>query len=155
MRKKFTSYKNYSNATMKEIIAPDDLAKAGKLTANETKTLCLLYKNGKFVSNALPSQAQFTLITKIIADDFDHDGKKDLLLLGNHDDNRLKFGSIDAGYGCLLKGDGKGDFTYVDQPTSGLSIKGDVKSAAAMTINGKKYIIVGVNNQGISLYKEK
>jgi hypothetical protein len=155
MRKKFTSYKNYSNATMKEIIAPDDLAKAGKLTANETRTLCLLYKNGKFVANALPVQAQFTLVSKILTDDFDHDGKKDLLLLGNHGDNRLKFGSIDAGYGCLLKGDGKGNFSYVDQSASGLSIKGDVKSASTMTINNKKYVIVGVNNEGISLYKEK
>lgn len=155
MRRKFSSYKNYSNATMKDIIAPEDLAKAGKLTANETRSLCLLYKNGRFIPNALPAQAQFSLVSRIIADDFDHDGKKDLLLLGNHDDNRLKLGSIDAGYGCLLKGDGKGDFSYVDQSTAGLSIKGDVKSAATMTINGKKYVIVGVNNEGISLYKEK
>jgi hypothetical protein len=155
MRRKFSTYKNYSNATMKEIIPPDDLAKAGKLTVNETRTICLLYKNGKFVPAQLPLQAQFSVVSKIVTGDFDHDGKVDLLLFGNHSDNRLKLGSIDAGYGCLLKGDGKGDFSYVDQPDAGLSVKGDVKSATAITISDKKYVIVGVNNEGISLYKEK
>lgn len=155
MRKKFTSYKMYSTATMKDVIAPDDLAKAGKLTATGTKTICLLSKNGKFVPVDLPTEAQFSVVTKIITDDFDHDGKMDILLLGNHSDNRLKLGSIDAGYGCLLKGNGKGDFTYVDQIDAGLAIKGDVKSATSMTINGKKYIAVGIYNEGISLYKEK
>jgi hypothetical protein len=154
MRRKFSSYKNYANATMKEIIPPDDLAKAGKLTVNETRTICLLYKNGKFIPDPLPLQAQFSVVSKIVTGDFDHDGKADLLLFGNHSDNRLKLGSIDAGYGCLLKGDGKGDFSYVDQPDAGLSVKGDVKSATAITIGDKKYVIVGVNNEGISLYKE-
>jgi hypothetical protein len=94
-------------------------------------------------------------VSKIVTGDFDHDGKTDLLLFGNHSDNRLKLGSIDAGFGCLLKGNGHGDFSYVDQPDAGLSVKGDVKSATAITIGGKKYVIVGVNNEGVSLYKEK
>jgi len=154
MRRKFSSYKNYANATMKDIIPPDDLAKAGKLTVNETRTICLLYKNGKFIPAPLPLQAQFSMVSKIVTGDFDHDGKADLLLFGNHSDNRLKLGSIDAGYGCLLKGNGHGDFSYVDQPDAGLSVKGDVKSATTITIGDKKYVIVGINNEGISLYKE-
>jgi hypothetical protein len=155
MRRKFSSYKNYSTATMKEILAPEDITKVSKLTVNETRTMCFLYKNGKFVPAPLPLQAQFSIVSKIITGDFNHDGKVDLLLFGNHSDNRLKLGSIDAGYGCLLKGNGKGDFSYVDQLDAGLSVKGDVKSASAITINDKNYVIVGVNNEGISLYKEK
>ncbi|SFD07979.1 Repeat domain-containing protein [Chitinophaga sp. CF118] len=154
MRRKFSTYKNYSNATMKEILSPEDLGKAGKLTANETRTLCLLYKNGKFIPEALPLVAQFSIVSRIITEDFDHDGKMDLLLLGNHSDNRLKLGSIDAGYGCMLRGNGKGGFGYVNQTDAGLCIKGDVKSAATIKVAGKQYLIVGVNNEGISLYKE-
>ncbi|HEX4852388.1 MAG TPA: VCBS repeat-containing protein, partial [Puia sp.] len=108
MRRKFGSYKDYSVATMKDIFSADELAKAGKLTATESRTVCFLNKNGKFVKTILPAQAQFSIVTKILAKDFDGDGKMDLLLLGNHSDNRLKIGSIDANYGCLLKGDGKG-----------------------------------------------
>ncbi|WP_343674769.1 VCBS repeat-containing protein [Chitinophaga sp.] len=155
MRKKFTSYKNYSDATMKDIVAPDDLAKAGKLTVTETRSLCLLNRNGKFVVSPLPVEAQFSVVNKILTGDFNEDGKPDLLLLGNHCDNRLKLGSFDAGYGCLLKGDGKGGFTYVDQSAAGICIKGDVKSAGEIAINGKNFMVVGVNNEGVSLYKEK
>ena len=95
------------------------------------------------------------MVTKIIASDFTGNGHSDLLLLGNHMDNRLKIGSIDANYGCLLAGDGKGGFTYIPQPLSGLSIKGDVKSAEETTIDGKKYILVGINNEKLQFYKEK
>jgi hypothetical protein len=153
MRKKFTSYRNYADATIKEIFSPDELAKAGKLNITDLHSLCFLSRNGKFTASALPLQAQFSVITKTIAADFDHDGKTDLLLLGNHSDNRLKLGSIDASYGCLLKGDGSGNFTYVPPAVSGLSITGDVKSAGELTINKEKYIMIGVNNTGIFLYK--
>ena len=77
----------------------------------------------------------------------------DLLLLGNHADNRLKLGSIDANYGCLLTGDGKGHFNYVTQPMSGLSTKGDVKSAEEVVVGGQKYIVVGISNENLMFYK--
>lgn len=153
MRKKFASYRNYADATMKDIFLPEELAKAGKLSITEYRTLCFLNRNGKFTPSALPLQAQFSVVTKTIAEDFDHDGKTDLLLLGNHSDNRLKLGSIDANYGCLLKGDGSGNFSYVSPAVSGLSVAGDIKSAATITINKEKYIMIGVNNTGILLYK--
>ena len=76
----------------------------------------------------------------------------DLLLLGNHSDNRLKLGSIDANYGCLLLGDGKGTFNYVPQTASGLSITGDVKSAIQINISGKNYLIIGSNNEALQFY---
>ena len=47
-----------------------------------------------------------------------------MLLLGNHTDNRLKIGSIDAGYGCLLTGDGKGNFEYIIDLAMDLSSEG-------------------------------
>ncbi|MFI5195235.1 MAG: FG-GAP repeat domain-containing protein, partial [Chitinophagales bacterium] len=155
MRLKFHSYKAYADAGMKDIFTPAELSRATKLTVNESRTVCFLNRQGKFVKTILPVQAQFSMVTKILAKDFNGDGHTDLLLLGNHNDNRLKIGSIDANYGCLLEGDGKGGFTYVSQPQSGLSIKGDVKSAEETTINGKKYIVVGINDEQLQFYQEK
>ena len=48
--------------------------------------------------------------TAIGIDDYDHDGKKDILLAGNIEHARIKIGKIDASYGVFLKGDGKGGF---------------------------------------------
>ncbi|PWT74835.1 MAG: RNA-binding protein [Bacteroidetes bacterium] len=155
MRRKFGSYKDYSVATMKDIFSPEELGKAEKLTATESRTVCFLNRNGKFLKTILPAQAQFSIVTKILAKDFDHDGKIDLLLFGNHSDNRLKIGSIDANYGCVLKGDGMGHFEYVEQYKSGFNIKGDVKSVQEVEIHGAKYLLVAVNNDGIEFYKEQ
>jgi len=154
MRKKFHSYKDYADATINEIFSKEQLAGAQKLTATEDQTMCFLNRNGKFVKSVLPIQAQFSTVSKIIAKDFNHDGKMDLLLLGNHSDNRLKLGSIDANYGCLLNGDGKGNFFYINQPLSGLSVTGDTKSAEEITIAGEKYIVIGISNVGLVFYKE-
>ena len=116
----------------------------------------MLYINqqGKVKPAALPIQAQFSVVSQILTSDFDHDGLIDILLLGNHSDNRLKLGSIDANYGCLLKGDGKGGFKYVDQKTSGLSVIGDVKSAVETKINNVPYLLIGLSDGPLQFYKE-
>lgn len=153
MRKRFSSYKAYCDATMKDIFTPDELAKATKLTANEDETCLFLNRSGKFVKSQLPLQAQYSSVSEILTGDFNHDGKTDLLLLGNHSDNRLKLGSFDANYGCLLTGDGKGNFTYQVQPLAGLSVNGDVKSATEVNINGANYVLIGASGQALQFYK--
>ncbi len=154
MRKKFSSYKAYADVSIKEIFSVDDLAKSSLLSVNETKTTCFLNKGGKFQKIDLPLQAQFSVVTKILAKDFNNDGKVDILLLGNHSDNRLKIGSIDANYGCLLQGDGKGKFEYVNQPRSGFSVTGDVKSAEQLKLGQSNYLIIGIADGELVFYKE-
>jgi len=153
MRKRFVSYRDYATATINNLFTPEEFAKADSLVVNELHTSIFINTNGKFVKSALPAQAQFTYISKIIADDFDKDGNKDILLFGNHSDNRLKLGSIDAGYGILLKGDGKGNFTYVPQTLSGMCIKGDVKSALQINVRQSQYIFTGVSGSTLQVYK--
>lgn len=154
MRKKFTSYKDYADATMQDIFSPEELTKANKLTATETRSVCFINKNGKFEKAVLPVQAQFSLIDKIIAKDFTGDGKVDILLFGNHTDNRLKIGSVDANYGCLLAGDGKGNFSYIEQSKSGLCVAGDVKSAEEISIGKESYLFIGICDEEMQCYKE-
>jgi hypothetical protein len=154
MRKKFNSYRDYADANMKAIFTEDQLQKAGKSTVTESRTTCFLSRNGKFVTTTLPVEADFSPVSQIIPGDFNKDGKADLLLLGNHTDNRLKLGSMDANYGCLLQGNGKGSFDYIHQSTSGLSVTGDVKSVLEIKIKNQKYLLLGIANQPIQFYKE-
>ncbi|HJP64373.1 MAG TPA: VCBS repeat-containing protein, partial [Mucilaginibacter sp.] len=154
MRKKFSSYKAYADATINDMFSAEELAKAGKLMVNETKTTLFINHNGKFTASGIPMEAQFSPITQIITGDFDHDGFKDILMLGNHSDNRLKLGSFDANYGCFLKGNGKGGFTYVHQAVSGLSVVGDVKSAVETTIGNIPYLLIGLSDGPLQFYQE-
>ncbi|MEX6689374.1 VCBS repeat-containing protein [Danxiaibacter flavus] len=153
MRKKFISYKAYADATMKDIIPPEELVSASKLTANESRSVVYLNKGNKFEKVPLPLQAQFSMVCNILPYDFNNDGKMDLLLFGNHTDNRLKLGSIDANYGCLLQGDGKGNFVCINQADAGICIKGDVKSAGIITIKDQRHVIVGVPGDVFQTYK--
>lgn len=154
MRRRFTSYKAYADATINEIFTPDELSKAAKLSVTETKTTLFINQGGKFKVADLPLEAEFSPVSQILTGDFDHDGHTDLLLMGNHMDNRLKLGSMDANYGCLLKGDGKGGFIYVKQAQSGLCLIGDVKSAIETKINNAPYLLIGLSGGPLQFYKE-
>ncbi|MBJ6142272.1 VCBS repeat-containing protein [Hymenobacter sp. BT559] len=154
MRRRFTSYKAYADAVMTDIFSSDDLGKAGKLEATELRTTLFLNNKGTFTPTELPMEAQFSMVTQITSGDYNHDGHRDLLLLGNHTDNRLKLGSMDANYGCLLQGDGKGHFSYVKQPAAGICVLGDVKSVSEITVNKQPYLVVGVSNGPVQFYKE-
>jgi hypothetical protein len=154
MRRRFTSYKAYADAVMTDIFSSEELGKAGKLEANELRTTLYLNQNGKFTAAELPVEAQFSVVTQVASGDYNHDGHRDLLLLGNHTDNRLKIGSLDAGYGCLLQGDGRGHFRYVPQPAAGICVLGDVKSVSEILVNRQPYLVVGVSDGPVQFYKE-
>lgn len=151
-RPKFTSYDSYSNATLTDIFGEDELKDAKKLEVNCLKTVLLIQNiQGKFEEKALPIEVQFAPIYTIIVTDYDKDGKKDLVMCGNLNKARLKFGKYDANYGLLLKGDGKGQFISIPQRQSGFNLQGDVRSALLM----KDQILFGINQQGIRAFKTK
>ena len=153
LRKKFPDYASYSTATLADIFTPGDLKGAGVLSATELRTV--FYKNtgSKFEKHILPQEAQFAPVYAIEIFDYNRDGDLDFVLAGNQSANCVKIGVIDANYGQLFEGDGKGNFKYISQPISGLSITGDVKSLKFLTIRGRRYLLAGINNYGIVTYR--
>ena len=85
--------------------------------------------------------------------DYNQDGNPDFILAGNQNANCVRLGVMDANYGQLFEGDGKGNFKYILQAVSGLNITGDVKSLKVLTIKGVRYLFAGVNNVGVAAYK--
>ncbi len=151
-RPKFTSYDSYSNATLTDIFGEDELKDAKKLEANYLKTALLIQnQQGKFEEKPLPFEVQFAPVYTITITDYDQDGKKDLILCGNLNKARLKFGKYDANYGLLLKGDGKGQFASIPQRQSGFNLQGDVRSAVSI----KNHILFGINQKDVRAFKTK
>lgn len=152
MRTQFTDYKSYADATINDIFTSDELKKANHLSANFLQTAYFERgTNGKFHEKQLPVQAQFSPVFTITPLDYDGDGKQDLLLCGNSNRARLRFGKYDANYGVLLKGDGKGHFSYTNQQESGFHLRGDIRSVLSI---GKIWLF-GINQQPIKAYKNK
>jgi hypothetical protein len=149
-RMKFPDYKSYADATLKDIFTGEELRGAGYLKADHLATSYFQSgSDGKFHEKALPLQAQFAPVFAMDAMDYDQDGKPDILLCGNINHARLRFGKYDANYGVLLKGDGRGGFTYIPQSRSGFNIQGDVRSL----LNIGNDLIFGINQKEIKAYK--
>jgi len=152
MRTKYTDYKSYADLGMQDIFSADDLKTAGHLKANDLETSFFeLAADGKFHKKSLPLQAQFAPVFSILPFDFNKDGKEDLLLCGNINKARLRFGKYDANFGVLLQGDGAGNFKYVSQQQSGFHLWGDVR--CVLPVNN--LLLFGLNQQPLKAYRQK
>ncbi|MFD2934057.1 VCBS repeat-containing protein [Spirosoma flavum] len=152
LRHRFTNYDKYSNATLADVFTEAELTGAGKLTANQLKTTYFASNaTGKLVEKPLPVAAQLAPVFTLTALDFDHDGRKDLLLCGNTTQARLRFGRSDANAGLLLRGDGRGSFSVVPQLQSGFRLAGDVRAVLPI---GNTFLF-GINQQTVRAYQAK
>lgn len=150
MRARFTDYKSYADASMQQVFLEEELKDARKLQANHLATAYFESgANGKFQLKQLPLQAQYAPVFAIASFDYDKDGHEDLLLCGNINKARLRFGKYDANYGVLLKNDGKGNFSYINQQQSGFKLRGDVRSIIAFN----NTLLIGINQQALKAYK--
>lgn len=153
LRKKFTSYQAYADATLPDIFTPEQLKQAKMLQTNNFSSG--IFENigdGTFAWHELPTEAQFAPVYAIALVDVDQDGRKDIILGGNQSYTRLKIGKMDANYGMVLRNNGKLKFTYVPQWQSGLQVKGDVRDIAIVKKGSATMLLFGRNNQTIQGY---
>jgi hypothetical protein len=149
MRTRFTDYKSYANAGISNIFTSEELKDATKLSATTMETkVWISNPAGKLVERPLPLQAQFSPVYAICMEDFNNDGKTDLLLGGNVKYARVKIGMNQSSEGQLFLGDGKGFFKYITQPASGLKIRGEIRSFC--TFNN--VLIAGINGRALQSY---
>lgn len=150
LKKRFTTYDAYANATLTDLFTADELSDAKRLTATELKTLYLASTPaGKLSEKALPLAAQVAPTFTITAVDYDRDGHKDVLLCGNTRQARLRFGRSDANFGVLLHNNGRGGFTALPQSQSGFMLTGDVRSVLQLD----NLLLFGINQQPVRAYK--
>jgi hypothetical protein len=151
MRGRFPDYKSYADLSINQIFTPEEMKGAAHLTANSLVTTCFISNQlGALHPVVLPVQAEYSPVYTITALDYNHDGNTDLLLCGNINHARIHFGKYDANYGVLLKGDGKGNFNYIDQKRSGFNLTGDVRGVLVI----KNTLLIGINGAGLAAYKQ-
>ena len=152
LRSRYTTFESYANATIHDIFSNKELRNAGRLEANHQETtLFTSTAGGKFQLRSLPPQAQYAPVFTINILDYDQDGNEDLLLCGNNSHTKLRLGKMDANYGMLFKGDGKGGFQYIDQSRSGFKLRGDVKSVIRLNDT----FVFGINQGPVVAYQLK
>ena len=153
LKKKYLKYESYKEQTIEDIFTKEQLAKAIKLEAKEMRSSVIMNnKNGTFTMNALPMEAQFSTVCGIAVNDYDGDGKADILLGGNFYQSKPEAGIYDASYGLLLKGDGKGNFTPVNEKQSGILVNGQVRNIMELKAGKKRLTIFAMNNEAPTIF---
>lgn len=155
LRKKFPTYADYSKVSIVEDIF-NKVQLNGALVKQAFEFHTSYIENlgkGTFRLRPLPLEAQFSPTFAMLAEDFDGDGKLDVLLGGNFSGAGTNFGLYDASYGLLLRGDGNGGFKSIDSKESGWLVKGEIRDIQNLELaDGRQIILVARNNDGLKIF---
>jgi hypothetical protein len=146
LKKKYVRYGAYSQAQISDLFAEDVLKGAIQLKCNQLASVVFMNENGRFKAQALPNLAQVSPINAIETTDIDQDGDTDLIVAGNDYGQQVETGRLDAGNGCVLLNDGKGNFSALTAQASGLWATREARDLKILRGPGKKRIVLVANN---------
>ena len=148
-RSKFNFYKDFAKVSRENLFTAKEVEGAIELTGNYDRSVYIENLGDfKFKINELPIEAQFAPINDMLTGDFDSDGFKDILMVGNDYGNEIFIGRLDALNGLFLKGDGKGNFKTVSAEMSGFLASGDAKNITTIKTSNNEDIILVTQNKG-------
>ena len=151
---KFKDYHSFATSTLIDILPKETVKGAIVYEISNFESILLINEDGILKRKVLPIQAQVGPIKGSIVDDFNADGYKDILVIGNHYDVEVETTRYDAGFGSLLLGDGQNNFKFLPPTSSGLHIPKDSRSVHQIKINKKNTLIITNNNDSLVLFKK-
>jgi hypothetical protein len=126
IRKKFYRYGLYAGKTLDELFTDEQKAGMDIYKASCFESGIFLNEGeGNFSFMPFPELAQLSNINDMLVDDWNKDGKKDIIVVGNSTEPDVSTGNYDAMGSLLLNGDGKGNFDPV--VVSGIYTTGEVR----------------------------
>ena len=153
IKKNYLHWSDYAGKTAKDILG-DEYDKAKKYAAYTLQSAVAINDGkGNFTLKNLPIEAQYAPVFGIGVDDFNHDGKLDILLGGNFFEVKPEMGRYDANQGTVLLGDGKGNFNFMPFANSGLKIRGAVRDIQPINIGKQKRWVFSQNNAAVRVFK--
>ncbi len=154
MKLRFKTYGEYARATLDRTFTERELRDA---TVYEIATFESSYienlGGGRFEMRPLPLRTQMAPVNGMMVDDYDGDGNLDVLFVGNFYGPEPLGGRADASIGGLLKGDGSGNFLFVEPARSGFFVDGDAKALAELAFgDGRTLLLVTQNDDSLRVF---
>lgn len=152
LARKFPTYVSFAESDLPDILGKE-MENALHYKAHLFSSVMLVNERGRLLIKPLPVEAQLSAVTGIVVKDFDADGVKDILLGGNKFDVEVETTAADASPGLLLKGTGDLAFRSLKPYESGFFIPYNVKDIQAIMVNDQWGILVGINNEGLRIFR--
>ncbi|MEQ6118144.1 VCBS repeat-containing protein [Reichenbachiella sp. MALMAid0571] len=151
---KFKSYTAFAKATLQDVYSPAALDASVHYKANIFSSVYVENKgNGKMELKVLPDAAQLSNINSMVSGDFNRDGHKDILSVGNLFVSEVETPRNDAFYGLLLVGNGAGKFSPVEYQKSGIYIPGDARAVCVLKKVPQDLILIANNNAPLQVFE--
>ncbi len=154
LKKKYVQYEAFKDETINDIFDQEQIASSVISRVYNLESSILLNEGEKGLHLIpLPEEAQLSPVFASVTEDFDNDGIVDLLLGGNFYYTKPEVGRYDASYGVYLKGKGNGEFEFVPNKETGLTIEDQVREMLLSTIDNKKLLVVARNDSSMKVFQ--
>jgi hypothetical protein len=148
---KFPSFLSFAESDLKTILG-DEIESALHYKAHLFSSVILVNNNGKLTIKKLPLEAQLSTVNCMVINDFDKDGKKDILIAGNKFEVEVETTPADASPGVFLKGLGNFEFKSAKPSESGFFVPYNVKDMKAVTMKNGINILVSSNDDSLRVF---
>lgn len=148
-KKRFTNYRSYSKATLKEVLTEEELTASKKLNVTELRSCILLNEKGKFTLKALPLEAQFSPINTFLISDVNKDGQPELFTGGNKSGTRSRTGKMTGNMGFVFRFEENGAPEFIPPLDAGLFLEGDVKKI----LKANDEFVYVINDRPVVMYQ--
>lgn len=152
LNKKFLSYESFAQASLADLFESEKLKAATQKKVYELSS-CYFENlgNNTFKKTELPKMAQISTINDFMIDDFNNDGQKEILAVGNNYEISTQLGRMDASHGILLRF-GATRFQWANDLN--IDIPGPARCIEKININGREHYLVGINNSAPLLFSK-
>ena len=153
LKNKIKKYDLFASLDVQDVYGEVNLENSLRLQANSFKSTVLINKKGKFINKPLPYEAQLSSINDFIVEDYNKDGIKDILAVGNLYNAEIETPRNDSSNGILLIGNGDGTFNSKLRRETGFYAPSDAKKIIPLNLKNEEGILVGNNNDLLQYFK--
>jgi hypothetical protein len=150
LKKKFNNYRSFAGKKIEEIFDVSLLEKAALYEVHNLKSGYLRNEKGKFTFVPFSNKLQVSPITSFVVSDFDGDGKEEIFAAGNYFGVTPYHSRFDGFSGALIKNH---KTIYLGHQVGINLAQKAVRHLDIIPFNGKKYLLVTINNKKAEVYE--
>jgi hypothetical protein len=150
LKKKFNSYKSFAGKTLDEVFDPKMLETGELFEVHNLKSGYLRNDKGKFTFVPFANKMQVAPITSFVKSNFDSSAREEVFAAGNYFGVSPYHSKFDGFSGALIKSEK--NILLGHQIGIDLTQKA-VRHLDIVNFNGKKYMLVTINNKKAELYE--